>query len=240
MNEKSSQSEARRTVLLSSLRQCRLFSDLSPEELDAVAETCSTQHLKKGEYLFREEEKALGFYVVQSGSINVHRVTPDGREQVIAVFRPFDPFAEVTLTTLETYPADAVALEQSTVILVKRNEFRKLILNNPDLSLRMLTSMSFHLKYLVQMIEDLKFKQIEARLAHYLNRQREESKGHEHGVVRLDLAKRVLASQLGVTSETLSRTLAKFREEGLIRVDGPQIEITDRAGLVAYVEGRRS
>lgn len=223
--------------MTSTLRQCRLFSDLAPADLEDVVEVCVLKKLERGEYLFRQDERAEGFFVMQQGSINVHRVTPEGKEQVIAVFRPPDSFAEITLTTIETYPSDAVALESSQVLLVRKAEFRALVLRKPELSLRMLTSMSYHLKYLVQMIEDLKFKQIEARLANWLLRNSSESTGGRAVVVRLDISKRVLASQLGVASETFSRALARFREEGLIAVDGPEITLLDRNGLQAYVVG---
>lgn len=231
-----SAADARKTVIATTLRRCRLFSDLAPTDLSDVADTCVLKKLERGEYLFREQEKAEGFFVMQSGAISVHRVTPEGKEQVIAVFRPPESFAEITLTTIETYPSHGVALEPSQVILVRKSAFRALVLRKPELSLRMLTSMSYHLKYLVQMIEDLKFKQIEARLANWLLRNSSESTQGRPVIVRLDVSKRVLASQLGVASETFSRTLAKFREEGLIEVDGPEITLRDRGGLRGYVK----
>ena len=86
---------------------------------------------------------------------------PDGKAQVIGVFRVPDCFAEVTPTTVDTCPADAVALECSRIIQVGKRGGLGLVHRDPNLSLRMLTSKSFHLKYLVQLIEDLKFKQVE-------------------------------------------------------------------------------
>jgi CRP/FNR family transcriptional regulator, dissimilatory nitrate respiration regulator len=223
-------------AIASSLRLCTLFQDLSPEELQRVAETCSLKSLHKGEYLFREGEKAMGFYIVRTGAVNVHRIRPDGREQVICIFRPTECFAEVTLTTFQVYPANAMALEPSQVILVRKREFRELIHTAPELALRMLTSMSFHLKHLVQLLEDQKFKQIETRLASYLLRQAGEPQPGEPPVVVLDVSKRVLANQLGVTSETFSRTLARFREEGLIEVKRQEIRLINASGLEAYLQ----
>lgn len=237
MSQNADPAVFRKAIIANTLRQCRLFADLAPADLDEVAEACILKNLDRGQYLFRERERSEGFFVMQKGSINVHRVTPDGKEQVISVFRPYESFAEVTLTTIDTYPSDAVALEPSQVILVKKREFRELVLRNPELSLRMLTSMSFHLKYLVQMIEDLKFKHIEARLANWLLRNSPESTEGRPVVVKLDISKRVLASQLGVTSETFSRTLGKFRDEDLIEVNGPDITLLSRPGLQRYMEG---
>ena len=76
----------RQTAILATLRRSQMFADLAAEDLAAVAAACQTRRLAKGEVLFREGEKATGFYVVQSGQISVHRITPDGRERIICVF----------------------------------------------------------------------------------------------------------------------------------------------------------
>lgn len=226
---------SRHVAISASLRQSRMFASLSPGDLAAVAEGCSLRSLQKGEVLFREGEKAEGFYVMQSGSVSIYRLTADGREQIICVFQPPESFAEVTLATVESYPANAVALEPSQVIVVNKNRFRDLIRRQPELSLHMLGSMAVHLKHLVQSLQDIKGRQIEHRLADWLLHQ---APGGAVGCpVAFDLpvTKKVLAGQLGVTSETLSRTLARFRTEGLIVVDGAHVQIINSAGLRAYV-----
>ena len=223
-------SALRRTALIATLRQSRMFADLSPENLDAVAEVCALKSLEKGEMLFREGDKAEGFYVLQSGAISVFTLTPDGREQIICVFRPPESFAEVTLATMEAYPANGVALENSKVILVQRAGFRDLIFRKPELSLHMLASMSLHLKHLVQTLQDYKGRQIESRLADWLIRHAPPNVAS----FELPVTKKNLAGQLGVTSETLSRTFARFRDEGLIRVEGPRVHLLNLPGLHAH------
>jgi CRP/FNR family transcriptional regulator len=209
-----------------------MFADLSPENLEAVADVCSLKSIEKGELLFREGDKAEGFYVLQTGAISVFKLTPDGREQIICVFRPPESFAEVTLATLEAYPANGVALENSQVIVVQRAGFRDLIHRKPELSLHMLASMSLHLKHLVQTLQDYKGRQIEGRLADWLLRHIPAGAAS----FELPVTKKNLAGQLGVTSETLSRTFARFRDEGLIRVEGPHVHLLDLAGLRGYID----
>lgn len=225
-------SSLRRTALSASLRRSRMFADLSSENLEAVAGVCTVKSLAKGEMLFREGDRAEGFYVLQTGAISVFKLTADGREQIICVFRPPESFAEVTLATVEAYPAHAVALEPSQVILVQRAGFRELLCRKPELSLHMLASMSLHLKHLVQTLQDYKGRQIEGRLADWLLRHAPAGASE----FTLPVTKKNLAGQLGVTSETLSRTLARFRAEELIRVDGPRVRLLAPAGLRAYVD----
>ena len=222
----------RRTALLATLRQTRMFADLSSENLAAVAAVCVLRSLDKSEMLFHEGDKAEGFYVLQAGAISVFKITPDGREQIICVFRPPESFAEVTLATVEAYPANAVALEPSKVIVVQRSGFRDLIRRNPELSLHMLASMSLHLKHLVQTLQDYKGQQIEGRLADWLLKHVPSGAT----VLNLPVTKKNLAGQLGVTSETLSRTFARFRDEGLIRVEGPRVHLLNTDGLRSYID----
>jgi CRP/FNR family transcriptional regulator, dissimilatory nitrate respiration regulator len=227
----------RTTAIVATLRQCRLFADLPAPDVEAVAEGCATRALAKGEMLFREGEVAEGFYVIRSGTINVCRVTPEGREQIICVFHAGESFAEITLATIETYPANAVALEPTQVILVSKRHFTALIQRRPELSLRMLGSMSLHLKHLVQMLQDMKGRQVEARLAEWLMQRSPASALGCPALIELDVTKKVLAGQLGVTSETLSRTFARFRDEGVLKVTGPKVQVLDGVKLKAYAKG---
>jgi CRP/FNR family transcriptional regulator len=174
---------------------------------------------------------------VQSGVINVHRITPDGREQGICFFRANESLAEATLVTVDAYPASAVATESSQVIVVHRREFRELIFQKPELALRMLSSMSLHLKHLVQLLQDLKGRQSEARLADWIMRQSPAAAAGCPAVLELPVSKKVLAGQLGFTSETLSRTLAKLRDEGTIAVNGKRITVCQASRLRAWADG---
>jgi len=221
--------------LKNTLRQSSLFSKLDDASLTVLVDACVTKRLAKSETLFHEGSTALGFYIVQSGAICLSRISPEGKEQVISLFKEHQCFAEATLTSLETYPANAVAVEPSQVILVRKDRFRELIKDQPDLALTMLGSMSIHLKHLVQMIDDLKFKQIECRLANWLVRNAEQEGGGQSTRVEIPMSKKLLASQLGVTSETLSRAFARFRNEKIITVDGRSITITDTEALAQYI-----
>ena len=213
------------------LRKTELLKRLDPLSLEKLAESCRIIKLPKNGILFHEGEIAQGFYIVHSGVISLSRISLEGRERVISLFHSCECFAEATLSALESYPATATALEPTQVILVPKISFRSLIAERPDLALGMLASMSVHLKHLLQMIEDLTFKQIECRLANWLLCQC----GDENDKVDLPFSKKVLASRLGVTSETLSRAFARFRKEGLITVNSRDIIIKDRPGLASYM-----
>lgn len=221
---------------MATLRQSRMFSALPQADLETVADACATRRLRKGELLFREGEKAEGFFVLQTGQVSIFRVTPDGRERIICVFRPPESFAEVVLASAEHYPVNALALEPSQVIRVDKNRFRALLKKNPELALHMLASMSQHLKHLMQALHDSKGRQVESKLAAWLL-ERLPVAAQEPVRFVLPVSKKILAGQLGVTSETLSRTLARFRKEGGLKVEGTVLHLLDLSLLRAHAEG---
>ncbi len=212
-------------AIANSLRSCQIFSGLSPSDLAAIADISVVKSLEKGDYLFREGEPAQGFYIVQSGAINVHRVTSAGKEQVIHVFRMHESFAEAALATYSGYPADACALEASQVLLIQKDGFLGLLRRQPELALRMLASMSVHLRVLVGQLEDLTLRDVETRLANWLVKRCPDPSSQRPVTFELKTTKRVLAAELGTVSETFSRTLAKFREQKLIAVDGKKLTV---------------
>ena len=220
------------TGLMGSLRCCQLFSGLPAEDLTTIAAFTVAQTLAKGDYLFHEGEPAHGCYVVQSGAVNVHRVSAAGKEQVIHVFRSGESFAEASLASPTGYPANARAVEAATVLLIPKAPILSLIGRRPDLALRMLGSMSSHLRVLVGMLDDLTLKDVETRLLNWLVKHSRTASG---GVIQLPGTKRVLAAELGTSSETLSRTLARLRDQQHIAVGARTITVLDAPALAAQL-----
>ena len=217
--------EFKTTALVNTLRSCQLFTGLPLPDLQSIADVSVPKNLEKDEYLFREGDPARGFYVVQRGAVNVHRVSAAGKEQIIHIFRTGDSFAEVALATPTGYPADARAIEPTQVLLVQKEGILALLKRQPELALRMLGSMSSHLRVLVGQLEDLTLKDVETRLANWLVKRCPIPQTDKPVNIELKMTKRVLAAELGTVSETFSRTLAKFREQKLLQVKGKTITI---------------
>ena len=217
------------------LRSCQLFTGLSPEDFQSIANFVVVTSLAKDQYLFREGDPSHGFYIVQKGAINVHRVNASGNEQIIHVFRAGESFAEATLASDKGYPGDARAVVPAQVLLVQKAGFLGLLRRRPDLALRMLASMSAHLRVLVGQLDDFTLKDVETRLANWLVKQCPDPKSQQPVHIQLSVTKRMLAAELGTISETFSRTLAKFREQKLIKVDGKIITVLSPAQLAAML-----
>jgi CRP-like cAMP-binding protein len=227
--------ELKQAAIANTLRGCQLFAGLAPVDLSAVADITIVKSLDRGDYLFREGAPAQGFYLVQKGAINVHRVNAAGKEQVIHIFRAGESLAEASLATRSGYPADGCAVEPSQVLLVKKAEFLALLKRQPELGLRMLGSMSLHLRVLVGQLEDMTLKDVETRLANWLIKRCPNPDSAQPAAIQLKTTKRVLAAELGTVSETFSRTLAKFRQHKLVTVTGKTVVVVSPAKLKALL-----
>ncbi len=224
--------DLRLTGLVSTLRCSQLFAGLTGDDLGQIAGFAQVVSLAKDAMLFHEGQESRGCYLVQSGAVAVYRVNATGKEQVIHVFRSGESFAEASLASPTGYPANARAVEASTVLLLPKQPLLTLIGRRPDLALRMLGSMSQHLRVLVGLVEDLTLKDVETRFLHWLLRRcPAEAGGEVH--VPLGSTKRVLAAELGTSSETLSRTFARLRAERLLRVEGKVLVVASAAELQA-------
>jgi CRP/FNR family transcriptional regulator, dissimilatory nitrate respiration regulator len=150
-------------VVQNSLLRSRIFEGLPPPDITEISSFSRVISLEKGETLFREGEPCEGFFVVQRGAISVYRVNAAGKAQIFHVFHPGDSFAEAALASDNAYPASARALASSAVILVPRTEFVTLLRKRPELALRMIGSISRHLRNIVGLLDDLTLKNAEAR-----------------------------------------------------------------------------
>lgn len=190
------------------LHGCQFFTDLPAEDLAAVEALALTQLFAKDDYLFHEGEPARGFYLVRKGAINVHRVNARGREQMLHVFRSGESFAEAALTAPTGYPASARASEPSTVLFIPKVPLFAFIGSRPDLAVRLLGSVSAHLRLHVDRSHHPALTPGEKRLLHWLIKH---DRRTTDGVVRLPRTKRVLTAALATNRETLSRILVRLR-----------------------------
>lgn len=206
-----------------------LFSGLPDEQLHKISEISISKRYSKGESIFFEGEPGIGFYMVAGGKVKIFKTSFDGREQILHIFGPGEPFGEVPVFHGTPFPANAEALNECEVLFFPRAEFVGLITAHPSLALNMLAVLALRLRRFATQVENLSLKEVPGRLASYLQYLMEEQQRQDQVV--LDIPKGQLASLLGTSSETLSRIFSKMSEEGLIRVEGKTIFILNEERL---------
>ena len=217
--------------------QSILFKDLPAHHLDNVLKIAVEKPLEKGEHIFSEGDPGSGFYIVVEGQIKIYKLSMEGKEHILHIFGPGEPFGEVPVFSGDVFPASAEAVKKSRVLFFPRDRFIALITEDPTLALNMLAVLSKRLRQFTVQIENLSLKEVPGRLAGYLLLLAEEQQNPSE--ITLHISKGHLASFLGTIPETLSRILKKMSEQALIQVNGRKIKILDLEGLEILAESGR-
>lgn len=218
------------------LRQLYLCSELDDPEMGQLESIVAITHIEKGSLLFFQGDPAEGFYALVRGQIRIYKSSPDGKEYTLHIIHPGQMFAEAAIFGIQVFPANCIALENSTVIFFPRAKFIQLIKNSPQISLKMISALSGFVREFNQQIEDLSLKEVSARLAAYLLKEQEKLRSP---AIILDISKGELANMLGTVNETLSRNLKKLRELGIIDVSGRTIKILNSNRLRDIAGGEK-
>lgn len=211
-----------------------LLADLPEADRQALAEVSEVRRFARGEFLFQQGQRANCLYAIIDGTVKVHRVGNDGREQILHCFGPGELVGEVPVFSGASYPAHAAALEAVTAVAIPRDEFLELGTRNPQILLDLLAVLATRLRRFVHLIDDLALKEVGARLARHLLDLAQRQGSH---TVELPGSKALLAASLGTIAETLSRTLGKLQGAGLINVERRSIRLLDLDGLQEMAEG---
>lgn len=226
MNNPRYSADTRRAFLANS----PLFSKVDPDCIAALARVSISRDYAKGDKVFSRGDRADALFQIMDGRIRIFRLSGDGKEQNLEVFGPGDVFGEVPMFDGGEYPAFAEAVEASVLLVLSREAFIDQARQNPGLVLAILGLLAGRLRNFIELIDDLSLKDVAPRFARFLLK---EAVGKQ---VRLRIPRRILASCLGTSPETVSRVLAKLQEEGVIRVEGRNIEILDPETLQQLLE----
>jgi len=222
---------------METIKKSLLFNGLPEKEIDRIGQIAIEKYFNKGKSIFSEGDDGNGFYVVSDGLVKIYKISIDGKEQILHILGPGEPFGEVPVFSGQRFPANAETITESHVLFFPRHAFIALITNNPSLALNMLAILSVRLRQFTTQIENLTLKEVPARLAAYLIYLAEQQEKEDS--VTLDISKGQLASLLGTVPETLSRMFAKMNSSGLIEVRGPKIRFLKRIKLKELAERGR-
>lgn len=211
-----------------------LFQGLPKPQIEDLTMIVQEQVVRKGQIIFSEGDDGIGFYVVLAGRVKVFKLSMDGKEQILHLFGPGEPFGEVPVFSGQKFPASAATMEESRILFFPRDSFVALVKKTPEVALNMLAILSRRLRRFASLIEDLSLKEVPARLSAYLLYLKSANRGSQD--LTLDISKAQLASLLGTIPETLSRILTKMSKQGLIQTDGPRIRIMDLEALQDLAE----
>ena len=222
--------------ILACLAHLPLFCEMSPEEVERIAQGTRELHLARGDVLFQRGDHSTGFYVVIHGKVKLALISPQGLEKVLEIFGPGQSFGEAVMFMGKPYPVYAQALTDSLALHISKNVIVGGIESDPAFCRKMLAGLSIRLHRMIQNVESLSLRSSEQRVIDYLLHDLEEIKEGQDVHISLSANKNVIASNLNITPETFSRILHNLSDAGLIHVEGKDVCIKDIAKLRAYDE----
>lgn len=206
-----------------------LFAGLPDYHIDELLKIAREKDFAKSVLIFSEGDNGDGFYINVEGQVKIFKLSSEGKEQILHIFGPGEPYGEVPVFSGKTFPAYAETISKCRSLFFPRKAFVNLITENPSIALNMLAVLSLRLRQFTVQVENLSLKEVPGRLAAYLLMLFIEQKKLD--IINLNISKSQLASLLGTIPETLSRILSKMAGRSLIDVQGRKIKLLDIDGL---------
>jgi CRP-like cAMP-binding protein len=227
-----------RPDLFTALRACRLWREADDDAVAALATKARVEHATRGQVLAQEGDRPDRFGVVMSGRVRVYHLGADGRALTFETAGRGDPVAAVAALAGTRYPATIEAATAATVAWLPREALFQLIESRPALLRTLVTDLANRVVNMTAVATSLSLD-VASRLAGYLF-QRALAVGDStpHGlVVDLGMTKTELASALGTVPETLSRALARLRDDGVLEVRARDVIVKDVGALARLGSG---
>jgi CRP-like cAMP-binding protein len=206
------------------LRQVPLFASLPDEELEAFAPLMRERRFPRGSVILMQGDPGDALYVIASGQVKVVLIGEDGREVILSVLGLGSFFGEMALLDNDPRSAHVVAMEEATLLQLRREDFQTRLRSSPDVAIALLRELTHRLRRADDTIGSLALRDVNGRIAHLLLELAEEE-GGAHITRRLTHA--TLAQMVGASRETVSRTLRALTNAGAVQVSRKEIKILD-------------
>ena len=215
-------------IVANTLRAVPLFSRLRESDLERVAGMFRPREYVRNRVILFAHDPCDAFYLVLSGQVKVMLIAEDGREVILSLVRAGDFFGETSLMDDEPYSSSAIAMEDSSLLVLHRDDFRRCIEEMPGMSFGLLRALCGRLLEADHRIGGLMLLDVTGRIAHlFLDLA---SKG-DGDCIADPPTHQTIAQMVGSSRETVSRTVSTLVAQQLIETSKDGLRILDRKGL---------
>jgi CRP-like cAMP-binding protein len=207
-----------------------LLSGLGPVELGRFADDVRERSYAKGNVILFEDDPGDSLFIVREGRVKVVLVGEDGREVILGMLGVGAHFGELSLIDSRPRSAHVIAVEDSELIVLRREDFRRRVEESPAVAWALMQELSKRLRRADEQIGSLVLLDVDGRIARLLLDAVGESGSP---VIERRLTHQTIAQMIGASRETVSRAMREFQDRGLITVERRQISIADRSALEA-------
>ncbi len=195
-----------------------LFKDLGTREREALSREALRKKMKKGDILFHQGDPADEMFLIKGGRIRLMKIFEDGRELTLDIRKAGDFVGESMFSDKIRYPVTAISLEDTLTCGFSRHQFEKLVIQHPDIGLKIIRNLSERISWLTERVGDFTISNIEERLFSVLC-----NVAHQHGtkstrgfVIQFPLTHEDLSFLTGAHRVSITRAMKGLREAGKI------------------------
>lgn len=217
------------------LRITPVFKKLAPDDRQTIARAASIRRYAKGDPIFEQGTASDAFYTIASGRVKIFKMMPTGKDIILEVFGTGDPLGAVAAYDGRPFPASAVALEDTTCVVIPRASFFSLLEQHPSLVRGLMLGLTIRLVELTNRLAELSGGRIEPRFARLFVKLAGEMGRTERGgtFIPLALSRQELADMTGTTIETCIRIMSRWGKQEVVRTEKDGFVILDRKALEA-------
>ena len=217
------------------LRSHPFFSNFSPAIMERLVSRAVVRKVKKGTVLFRKADVGSSLYAVCSGTIRISVPSPHGKEAILNMFTAREIFGEIALLDGGMRTADAVATEDSELLVIDRRDFIPLVRENPDLALRLIELVCGRLRRTSDQVEDAVFLDLPQRLAKVLLEMHSRASGDQAQII--SITQRDLSQMVGASRESANKTLREWERKGWLKLRHRGVTILQPKALASLISG---
>ena len=216
------------------LKTVSLFWDLDKTELGYISDKMVSKKFENGNLIFLEESEGKNLFFVVEGSVKVTRLSKDGREVILAMLNAGDFFGEMSLLDGEARSANVIALEETEVLSLKRDDFLVVLHDYPKIAIQLLKEMTSRLRKSDRQIVSLSLSDAEKRIALCIVRFADEQGIIKNGQVTIPKIpiQQDIANMAGTSRETVSRAMSLLTEEKYIERNGKELKILNYKNFI--------
>ncbi|MEE8116198.1 MAG: Crp/Fnr family transcriptional regulator [Gemmatimonadales bacterium] len=220
-------------VLDTTLRSIPLFSQLREGDVWRIRNAAITRNYARDSIILFESDAGDALYVVLSGQVKIVHTAEDGREVILATRAKGDFFGELSLIDDQPLTAHVIAMQDSDLLVLRRDDFRRCLAEMPGISAGLLRALCQRLRRADSMIGGLVLLDVKGRVARLILEMASQNDGK---TIPKGITHQTISQMIGASRETVSRTLREMTMQGLIVVTGRRIAVGDRASLEAAAQ----
>ncbi len=210
------------------LKYVPIFSEIDAQMLTRIEEVGIVRNYKKDMIILDETNEGTGLFIVTKGEVKVTRNDSEGREIILSILGEYEYFGEMSLLDGNHPSANVVAMGDTELFYIGREEFIQLIEYNPKITYALLEGLIRRLRAADDKIKSLSLLKAEGKIVAAIIQIAETSGTMKQGLVEVELPyQHEIANIAGTSRETVSRILHSLERKGIVQLDGSKIRIPD-------------